>query len=166
MEKEFILKSVFIVIALLLVFEFGFLASNIFLDTSSKTEQPSGTLHYNSEDIPADRISEGNIEVYKDRVVIWIENASLSDYAATKSMIPVLDQGANGIRIVPQSEDEINVGDIVTYDSGNGLIVHRVIETGYDEQGKYFVTKGDNNFVSDGKVRFEQIKYLTVAVLY
>jgi signal peptidase I len=81
-------------------------------------------------------------------------------------MIPLFDKGANGIRIVPRNEEDIKVGDIITYESDNGLIVHRVIEIGHDDEGPYFVPKGDNNWFSDGKVRFEQIKYVTVAVVY
>ncbi len=46
------------------------------------------------------------------------------------------------------------------------LIIHRVVEIGEDEQGTYFITKGDNNFFSDGKVRFGQIKYVTIGVIY
>lgn len=81
-------------------------------------------------------------------------------------MKPVIDGDANGIRIAPESPDQISVGDIVTFKQGNALIVHRVIEKGIDEQGVYFITKGDNNDLSDGKLRFEDIKYVTVAIVY
>jgi hypothetical protein len=58
------------------------------------------------------------------------------------------------------------VGDIVSYRKGESLIVHRVIEKGVDEEGIYFVVKGDNNSISDGKIRFEEIEYITVGVIW
>ena len=85
-------------------------------------------------------------------------------------MKPLLDEGSNGIRIVPSSEDEINIGDIITFkqniDENNYLIVHRVIEKGEDLQGTYFITKGDNNSLNDGKVRFSEIKYLKTVQIF
>ncbi len=115
---------------------------------------------------PHDWISEDKIHVYRDRIVIDIDDASLSRYADTGSMRPLFDKGANGIRIVPASEEEIRVGDIITFEREGLLIVHRVIEMGEDEWGKYFITKGDNNDVGDGKIRFKDIKYVTIAVVY
>jgi len=115
---------------------------------------------------PSDVISKDQIHVYQDKIVIDIEGASLSSYAATGSMRPVFDEGHNGIRIVPKNEDQISVGDIISFKRGENLIVHRVVEKGEDENGTYFVTKGDNNLQSDGKVYFSDIKYLTVGVLY
>ncbi len=115
---------------------------------------------------PQDWISEKSIIVYNDKVVIYLKNPSLSRYAWSGSMRPVLDGASNGIRIVPASADQIKAGDIVTFKQGNALIVHRVVEKGIDEQGVYFITKGDNNDFNDGKIRFEDIKYVTVAIIY
>ena len=41
-----------------------------------------------------------------------------------------------------------------------------VIEKGIDEDGIYFITKGDNNSITDGKIRFEDIEYITVGVIW
>jgi signal peptidase I len=166
METDWIWKWALVIAVLALVFEFGVLSSDYLTGSSISTEIPSGVLHYNTNSIPADRISQNDIEVYNDRIVIYLKNASLSDYASTKSMTPVIDSGANGIRIVPRNDEDIRVGDIVTYESFNNLIVHRVVEIGNDSEGKYFIVKGDNNLISDGKIRFSQIKYVTVAVIY
>lgn len=117
---------------------------------------------------PSNWISENQIEVFPDKIIIRIENASLSAYADTNSMDPTLDKTANGIEIVPKSPEQIHVGDIVAYspEGSNSLIVHRVVEVGKDEQGFYFIVKGDNNTATDGKIRFEQIKYVTIGVIY
>src|SRR3989338_4151555 len=62
------------------------------------------------ENAPSDWIAEDNIHIYPDRVVIDISGATMSRYAPTGSMRPVFDQGANGIRVVPQSEADIQLG--------------------------------------------------------
>lgn len=119
---------------------------------------------------PANHIKEYQILIYDDRIVILIPNAIISSYANTKSMDPVIDYTANGIEIVPQSPEQIHVGDIIAFtpnSNSNELIVHRVIEIGVDEQGWYCITKGDNAMQDDGiKVRWEQVKLLTIAILY
>lgn len=142
-------------------------ASLLFGLTLSKgSEYPLAQLLGSSASAPSDFIKEKNIEIYSDRIIIKITNASLSEYAPTGSMRPLFDTGANGIRIVPNSPDEITLGDIITFEKGNTLIVHRVVEKGEDAIGVYFITKGDNNLISDGKVRFEDIKYKTIGILY
>lgn len=118
---------------------------------------------------PYNWISEYDIEIYNDRIVIHIENASLSRYDDSRSMIPILGEGSNGIRIVPKSEEDIHIGDIVTYEAEwiDGLVVHRVVYIGEDSLGRYFILKGDNNSESDPeRVRFDQIRYVTVALIY
>ena len=115
---------------------------------------------------PSDTVNSENIEVYEDRVVLKIKNAQLSRYAPTGSMMPALSEESNGIRITPKDESEINVGDLVTFKVAGELIIHRVIEKGLDEEGVYFITKGDNNPVSDGKIRFIDIVGKTIALIY
>jgi len=115
---------------------------------------------------PPDYLSEDNIYVYPDKVVLRISGASISNYASTGSMKPILDEGTNGIRIKPKSEEDIKVGSIITFKSGSDLIVHRVIKSDKDENGAYFITKGDNSDLPDGKVRFSQIEYITIGLLY
>ena len=157
---------IMLVSALLISFIFYmiFLTANVQV---SGVESPVGSHKENKANAPSDKINQNSIEVYEDKVVIKIGNASLSKYAGTQSMVPVFDKGANGIRIIPENEKCIELGDIVTYESDNGdLIVHRVIEIGEDEQGTYFVVKGDNNLFSDGKIRFSQIRYITIGILY
>ena len=84
-------------------------------------------------------------------------------------MDPVFDIGANTIQIVPKSEKDVHVGDIVSYRSrySKGIIIHRVHDIDYDKKGWYMIAKGDNNFLKDpGKIRFDQIKSLTIAIIY
>lgn len=118
---------------------------------------------------PQDHVDERQIAVYGDRVVLDIQGAQWSTFTDTNSMDPVIDQGANAIQIVPQSSADIEVGDIISYESeySDGITIHRVIYKGTDEEGTYFIAKGDNLPTSDpGRIRFEQIKRVVVAIIY
>ena len=118
---------------------------------------------------PADRVPERAIAVYHDRIVLDIQDAQWATFTDTHSMEPVIMAGANAIELVPTSADEIQVGDIVSYRSAftSGTIIHRVVYKGQDEDGTYFIMKGDNLATSDpGRVRFEQIERVVVAIVY
>ena len=125
-----------------------------------------GIYDFNNKSAPFDFVKENQIEVYEDKIVIHVENASLGRYAPTGSMVPVLDDRSNGIRIVPRSESDVHIGDIITFNRENNLIIHRVVEKGSDSRGVYFITKGDNNDLNDGKIRFEDIRYITIGVIW
>jgi len=164
------------IIKISIIFLVGFLSANILgLYVIYGSEMPLSLNNlstlgfgFNSDNnsAPFDFIQEKDIKIYDDKIVINIGGASLSRYAPTGSMRPVLDEGSNGIRIVPESENDIHIGDIISFKQDDMLIVHRVVEIGNDEQGIYFITKGDNTGIVDGKVRFEDIKYITIGVLY
>lgn len=148
-----------------LVFILGWLANGVY---SENVENPF-MVSPRELTSPSDIIKEGQIEIFKDKIVIYISNASWSKYADTKSMDPLLDKGANGLQIVPDSTGDINIGDVITYDPEwtNKLIVHRVVYVGEDDSGWYCVTKGDNSTRTDpGKVRFDDVSFLLVGVLY
>ena len=118
---------------------------------------------------PGDWIKERQIHVYNDKVVIDIEDPVWAGFYNTNSMDPIIDETSNAIEIVPESEDDIQVGDVVSYVSEEdySTIIHRVVEIGYDKKGKYFVMKGDNNATEDPeKVRFNQIERVLVAIIY
>ena len=152
-----------------LVFLLGFM-SCVFLFygfSYSGVEVPFGTgLVGFGVDAPNDWVSEDDIIVFDDMIVLRVENATLSNYLDTGSMKPVLDKGTNGIRVVPRSAEEIDVGDIVSYRIGGMLIVHRVVEKGFDSEGAYFIMKGDNSLANDGKVRFKDIEFVTIGVIW
>ena len=118
---------------------------------------------------PANRISEDQIKVYDDKVVIEINNAQWAGFTDTNSMDPLLDENSNAIQIIPQSEDEIQLGDIISYESEQFgvVLIHRVVYIGEDEGGKYFIAKGDNSPEPDPeKIRFSQIRRVLVGIIY
>ncbi|MEN9625785.1 MAG: hypothetical protein RL557_113 [archaeon] len=148
-----------------LLFFLGFSFSFLFF-TVSAFEFPFSSFNFSSLAAPSDSIHQDQIEIFDDRIVIHVRDASVSDYAPTGSMKPLLNEKSNGIRVKPLSEDDIQVGDIISFRSGGLLIVHRVVEKGLDSDGVYFITKGDNNALSDGKIRFSDIEYKTVGVIW
>lgn len=151
-----------------MIFLFGFLIANIInFYLFYGLESPFSSIGINTSlKAPQDFINEKDIQIYEDKIIINIKDASIGRYASTGSMIPILDSNSNGIRIKPTSEEDIQIGDIITFEKSKNLIIHRVVDKGIDEKGVYFVTKGDNNSVVDGKIRFEDIKYITIGVLW
>ncbi len=118
-------------------------------------------------DSPSDWIKQDQIQVFNDKVILNIENSNWLYFADTNSMDPFLDVGSNAIQITPESPESIAVGDIITYYSGDDLIIHRVVEKNEDDVGFYFTAQGDNNSFTDPvKVRFEDVNGVVVAVIY
>jgi hypothetical protein len=118
---------------------------------------------------PFNHVKEEQIKVYSDRVELLVDEPKWARFAGTKSMIPVLDEDTNAIQIVPDSPDDIHVGDIAVYNSNyiEQPVIHRVIEISNDENGWYAILKGDSNLMPDpGRIRFGQVTRLTIGILY
>jgi hypothetical protein len=150
----------------MLVFILGVLVGVFLLQSGIDVEIPFLSENLSSEISPGDFVQERDIQVYEDKLVINVPGISLSRYASTGSMRPVIDDKANGVRIIPESGEHVSVGDIVSFRKGSDLIAHRVVEKGEDREGVYFITKGDNSDFTDGKIRFEDIEYVTIAIIY
>ncbi|MBS1266990.1 MAG: hypothetical protein MAG795_00960 [Candidatus Woesearchaeota archaeon] len=165
-------KLVFgLLIALILV---GFVSSartNSFLERGQATDTISSFFKANLTDRPSpcDRVSEKQILVYKDRIIINYKDAEWATFTDTNSMDPVIDIGANALEYVPKDPKEICEGDIVSYKSkyAKGVLIHRVVETGFDNKGWYAILKGDNSPYKDpGKVRFDQLQRVVIGIIY
>ncbi len=116
---------------------------------------------------PGDWVLEEDILVYSNRVVLDIDGASWASFTNTNSMDPFLDETANAIEILPEDPLDIQVGDVISYESEFGVIIHRVVEVGEDFDGVYYIVKGDNNAVKDPvKVRFDDVVGVLVAIVY
>jgi len=117
---------------------------------------------------PSDHISEDQILVLNDKVIIKVKDPKWASFTDTNSMDPIIDINSNSIEIKPETPKNIQKGDIISYKYRDiGIIIHRVVKTGYDEQGWYAVTKGDNNLFKDPeKVRFEQVNGVVIGVIY
>ena len=118
---------------------------------------------------PADRLQDSDINVFANSVRIDIKNAKWRTYIDSNSMDPLIDEGTTTIEIKPKNKDEIKIGAIIAYnvEGYDYAFVHRVVEIGKDENGIYFVTKGDNYYKEDtNKVRFLDIEGIVVGILY
>ena len=128
------------------------------------------TLSVDSEkNSPSDHITEEQIHVYKSKITIDINDASWARFTPTGSMVPVIDENANSIELKPKTTEDIKVGDIVSYksDYADGIIIHRIVEISYDDNGWYARLKGDSlNEPDPGKIRFNQIEGVVVGIIY
>ncbi len=160
------LKVMFVVCVCAFFFSLGFVASNFYSDYRERIIVGlSPELDSASLNAPSDFFDKSDVFIFKDRIEIKGDALGLSDYGDTGSMLPFLDESANGITITPVTSDEILVGDIVSYISNEVIVVHRVVGKGSDAEGVYFYVKGDNSQDIE-KIRFEQIKRKIVGVLY
>lgn len=135
--------------------------------TAPETEMPIGI--QSTGMAPSNWIPQEKIHVYRNYIQIDLKDAVWANFTDTKSMIPVLSTNSNAIQIKPKTNADIKTGDIISFRNkiNQRRIIHRVIGMGYDSEGKYFITKGDNNIEEDPfKVRFEDIERIVVAVIY
>lgn len=87
---------------------------------------------------------------------------------------PVMDDGSMCLMYevkdnTPLTPEQLIVGDIACYrhPDANYLIRHRIVEKGWDELGRYFRFKGDNNSKKDKwKVRSDAIEWVVVLISY
>jgi len=151
-------------------FLLGFLTNSYITISNSNNEFPfTGLFSKNTEEAsPQDYIKENQIQVFKDKVIIFINDAQISSYEDTNSMDPLFDISHNGIEVKPNCE-ELQIGDIIAYKANwvNGIVIHRIISKSIDKEGLFYTTKGDNSQINDPqKVRCSEIKNKLVGVLY
>jgi len=154
------MKKLFLIISLL---------TFLFLTFFSLAEKQIPASFFSSPEIqsPGNWIKENQIQVYQNKVILNIDNPSWASFTNTNSMDPFLDEDSHAIEIQPSVPEQIQPGDIISYKTPYGIIIHRVLETGEDNNGPYFIVKGDNNQLKDPyKVRFNQIKGVLVAIIY
>jgi len=168
-ESGSIARKIILALFILSIIVFA-TALSIELFHPEEIEQPVNTAIskiYPVKLAPPDRIKEDQIHVYEDKIVIDIKNPKWARFANTNSMVPFLDEGTNAIQVQPESPEDIQLGDIISYQYEDSIIIHRVIEIKEDEKGKYYIAQGDNNPEPDPvKIRFPQIRRILVGVIY
>jgi len=116
---------------------------------------------------PGDRLNVDEFKLYEKKILcINIENNTFSSLGDTNSMIPTLDVGHNIIKVPINNQNELQVGDIISFKYENIIILHRIVEINFDNNGWYVRTKGDNGPIDKPKVRFEQITGVVVGIFY
>ena len=142
--------------------------NTVTIDAIGETIAAAATGKASERISPGNHIKEEQIKVYNDKIELDIQNAIWSRFVNTNSMDPFLDEDANGIEVIPTSTDQIKIGDVISYESRNGgIVIHRVVNIEQDNNGTYYVVKGDNNPLQDPeRVRFNQVKGILVGILY
>jgi hypothetical protein len=157
------------------IFSLGWVGNSVFRALNDSDLENPAYLSLFGENEPKERYSPGDhikqeqIHVYDNGIVLDIRDANWAVFSDTNSMDPLFDIEANSFEIKPSSEEEVHVGDIISFysDYTDGLTVHRVVEMDEDEEGTFYITKGDNLTQADpGKVRFEQIHGVLVGIIY
>ena len=153
-----------VIAALVIGILLGWMSHSVLPQDVQAAEQPLG----NTEDraSPGDWVKENQIKVLSDQIIIEVPHAQWSAFLNTHSMDPVLDTGANGLQVAPQSPNQLSIGHIISYDIGNGPIIHRIVSIGNDGEW-YAIAKGDNNAFADPvKVRFNEIRRVLIGIIY
>lgn len=109
--------------------------------------------------------SQEDIQIKEDAIILSVNNPQIISYSDVRSMEPYLTENSIGILIKPNSTD-LKVGDVILFKKGGNLVSHRITELGTDISGRYYLTQGDNNQATDGKIRFEDIKGVLIGILY
>jgi len=168
MFKQFVIASMAFLLGMVASIAFvGISAVEIPAFDGSYPTMQDGVLKAKERISPFDWIKQDDINLYSDGVSFNVDNPQWAIFADTNSMDPVFDSTSHAIEIIPKTAEDIHVGDIASYSTDNGTIIHRVIETGYDSKGWYAMFKGDNNPIKDpDKVRFKDIRRIVVAIIY
>lgn len=87
------------------------------------------------------------------------------------SMRPTLGDRSLAIEQINPPEEDLHIGDIITFKCPKQNIRHRIIEFRYIDNKKYFLTKGDNNEYDDLEnfnclVSIENVTEKIIGVLY
>ncbi len=126
---------------------------------TTTTRIPDEVLENKPESIPL-----SNVVIDGNRIIITLDDTELAIFANTSSMLPTLNHKTKAVEIKPST---LNIGDIISYEEGGELIVHRIVDIGSDDLGVYYITKGDNNNAVDpNKIRKEQIQGKIVMLIY
>ena len=69
--------------------------------------------------------------------------------------------------VVTKKVDEAKVGDVIAFKYGQSITVHRIIEEYNDNNGKSYLTQGDNNNAPDQHpIKQEDVKGKVVVVIH
>ncbi|MEK6858035.1 MAG: hypothetical protein AABX39_05605 [Nanoarchaeota archaeon] len=168
MRRVILIFAILLMLACYAAFTAGWKANELFNSRETVNSDVERTLTSQAQEklSPYDWVKEEQIKVYSDKIVLEIPDAKWAKFSDTNSMDPLFDVDANVLQIVPKNNADVHTGDIISYETSQGTIIHRVVELGYDGDW-YAITKGDNNQQNDPeKVRFSQVKKIVVGVIY
>ena len=115
---------------------------------------------------PCNHLRTKDIEAYSNKMIIKHDNMIYGRIGDSGSMEPLMNQWTHSIEYKPSNESEICQGDIIVFHKDTHDVIHRAIIVGYDKDGWFAITKGDNNDIGDGKIRWHQVKSVVIGLLY
>lgn len=120
---------------------------------------------------PRDIIRRGQIVWDYTKEAITISGikgyVSIAEIADTNSMEGIFDYGHNVLLVSEFDKSKLEVGDIIVYTAPQGKVIHRIVEKGIDDMGRWFKVKGDTNFRDDPYILREiNIIYLCIGIIY
>ena len=133
------------------------------IQQNEQPDQPSAWVGSN------DKYAFYNLNSHEYTLVIKDVDANvriLNINSTTHSMLPTISDNSFILVMDVDNLSSITKGDIVAYTKDNLLISHRVIDIGFDIEGRFFITKGDNCTNDDGKIRDGQIRGVVVGIFY
>ena len=113
-----------------------------------------------------DRATKYNCSLFGLRANVILSESMAEDISHSTNDYEFHQLQVNDVVITYQTDYEnVNIGDIIIYYSKAGLICHRVIDKYQSNEYRYFVTKGDNNEISDVPVEYKDFKGKVVSVV-
>ncbi|MEM3154376.1 MAG: signal peptidase I [Candidatus Woesearchaeota archaeon] len=113
------------------------------------------------------RIPFESIKVYADRVEIGYAGLNYAT-VNSNSMAPIITDKSVVFEKVPESPDEIKVGDVISFyePSENAIVLHAVIEVLDANEGTFYKTKGLANPEADPwLVPYDNVKGIMVGTV-
>ena len=119
---------------------------------------------------PNDWVNRDQIDYVEESNLLTIDlapNIKIFSIADTNSMDGLMDIGHNVIATDYFDKAKLAVGDVVVFQAGGPLIVHRIVKIREDDSGRIYRTRGDNNVDMDRfHLRNLNIKYLVLGIFY
>jgi len=93
-------------------------------------------------------------------LVLWINierflfNSIIVAFVEGISMEPLFKAGD---LVILQKPNDLKIGDVIVYKKNDGaLVIHRIIDIAYCQNGVFYIVQGDNNpvpdFVDEGRI--------------
>ena len=99
-------SHILIISIILIFFIFGWFSHLFYLtEYSNLTKEYPSSILTKEKISPRDRVSESQIIVLDDKVIIEVKGVNIAYYTDTNSMDSFIDEGANGLEIIPKNKD-------------------------------------------------------------
>ena len=120
------------------------------------------------EDILSQKIiSPNTFNLTEDSLTINFNNITFFNITGGSSMLPAIHNNSTQLYII-LGNNLLYIGDIVRFKYKEDIFMHhRIIDIRNDEEGIYYITRGDNNPLNDViKIRKENITHKLIGILY